>query len=176
AEGLLYAGNPARYKQELEQIASLTPAQVRSALERWLSRPAYTLAVIPGERTEDGATMGGWGDEGTVPPPAPDAREPASPLPPGPKREFPEVAPVGELAFPDVERTQLSNGIAVALARRTAIPKVNVALTFDAGTAADGGERAGTQSLMMQLLEEGTTTRSAEDIAIEQERLEIGRA
>lgn len=171
AEGLLYAGDPARYKEELEQIASLTPAQVKAALARWLSRPAYTLAVIPGERTEDGATMGGWGDEGTVPPPPPDAREPAPPLPPAPKREFPEVAPVGELAFPAVERAQLSNGMTVALARRTAIPKVNLALTFNAGTAADGSTRAGTQSLMMQLLEEGTKTRSAEDIAIEQERL-----
>src|SRR5690606_16300336 len=145
AEGLLYAGDPARYKEELEQIASLTPAQVKAALARWLSRPAYTLAVIPGERTEDGATMGGWGDEGTVSPPPPDAREPAPPLPPAPKREFPEVAPVGELAFPAVERAQLSNGMTVALARRTAIPKVNLALTFNAGTAADGSTRAGTQ-------------------------------
>ena len=171
AEGLLYAGDPALYKRELEQMAALTPERVRAALQRWLTRPSYTLTVVPGERTEDGALMGGWGDEGTVPAPAPDAREPAPPLAQGPQREAPPVAPVGELTFPQVEHATLSNGIPVTLARRTAVPKVAIALAFDAGDAADGGARAGTQSLMMELLEEGTTTRSAIEIAIEQERL-----
>ncbi len=171
AEGLLYAGDPKQYKEELEQMAALGPAQVQAAMQRWLSRPSYTLAVVPGERTEDGALMGGWGDEGTVPAPTPDAREPAPPLATGPKREAPLVAPVGELTFPQVEHATLSNGIPVTLARRTSIPKVSLALSFDAGDAADGGARAGTQSLMMALLEEGTRTRSAEEIAVEQERL-----
>ncbi|HYD25476.1 MAG TPA: pitrilysin family protein [Croceibacterium sp.] len=171
AEGLLYAGDPAQYKRDLEQMARLTPADVQAALQRWLTRPPYTLAVVPGERTEDGALMGGWGDEGTVPAPAPDAKAPPPPLATGPERAFPPVAPVGELTFPTVEHARLSNGIEVALARRTAIPKVSLALTFDAGDAADGGARAGTQSLMMELLQEGTRTRTAEQIAIEQERL-----
>ena len=171
AEGLLYSGDADQYKKRLEQMAALTPAQVQAALRRWLSRPSYTLAVVPGERTEDGALMGGWGDEGTVPAPAPDAREPAPPIATGPEREAPPVAPVGELTFPEIEHAALSNGITVTLARRTSIPKVSLALNFDAGDAADGGARAGTQSLMMALLEEGTKTRSAEAIAVEQERL-----
>src|SRR5690606_33793700 len=171
AEGLLYAGDPAHYKKELEQMAVLTPAQVQAALQRWLSQPAYTLTVVPGERTEDGALMGGWGDEGEVAPPPPDAKAPPPPLATGPKREFPQVAPVGELTFPQVEHATLSNGIPVTLARRTAIPKISLALSFDAGTAADGSAQAGTQSLMMDMLEEGTTSRSAVEIAEEQERL-----
>jgi len=171
AEGLLYAGDPALYKTELAQMAALTPERVRAALQRWLTRPSYTLAVVPGERTEDGALMGGWGDEGAVPAPSPDAREPAPALAQGPKREYPPVAPVGALTFPQVEHATLSNGIPVALARRTAVPKVAIAVAFDAGDAADGGARAGTQSLMMELLEEGTTSRSAIEIAIAQERL-----
>jgi predicted Zn-dependent peptidase len=171
AEGLLYAGDPAHYKEELEQLAALTPAQVQGALQRWLGRPSYTLAVVPGERTEDGALMGGWGDEGTVPAPEPDAKAPVEVTRTGPPREAPPVAPVGELTFPAVEHATLSNGIEVALARRTAVPKVSLALTFDAGTAADGAARAGTQSLMMELLQEGTTSRSALEIAVEQERL-----
>jgi predicted Zn-dependent peptidase len=171
AEGLLYAGDPAHYRKELQQIASLTPAQVQAALQRWLGRPSYTLTVVPGERTADGALMGGWGDEGTVPPPAPDAKTPVEVTRTGAPRSAPDVAEVGTMAFPKVERARLSNGIEVALARRTAIPKVSLAITFDAGSAADGPARAGTQSLMMGLLTEGTTTRSALDIAVEQERL-----
>jgi predicted Zn-dependent peptidase len=169
AEGQLYAGDPAHYKAELAQLAALTPGQVQQALQRWLGRPSYTLSVVPGERTESGDTMGGWGDEGTSPlAPAP---EQAAPQITSTPRSAPDVAPVGELAFPQVERATLSNGIEVALARRTAVPKLSLALTFDAGTAADGAAKAGTQSLMMEMLEEGTTTRSAVQIAEEQERL-----
>ncbi|MBS1240374.1 MAG: Peptidase inactive domain protein, partial [Proteobacteria bacterium] len=171
AEGLLYAGDADNYKHQLERMASLTPAEVKGALQRWLSRPAYTLAVVPGERTEDGAAMGGWGDEATAPAPAPDARAPAPELALGAPRSFPEVAPVGKLTFPALEHARLGNGIPVTLARRTAIPKLSLRLEFDAGFAADGAKAAGTQSLMMDLLEEGTTTRSAIEIAEEQERL-----
>ncbi len=171
AEGLLYAGDPALYKTQLEAIASATPSQVQQAMERWMTRPAYRLAIVPGERTEDGATMGGWGDEATTPAPEPDAKEPVEVTRTGPPRELPEPEPVGPLTFPEIERAELSNGIPVVLARRTAVPKAVISVRFDAGYAADGAERAGTQSLMMDLLEEGTETRSAVEIAEEQERL-----
>jgi len=171
AEGLLYAGDPEAYKKDLQRMATLTPAEVKTALARWLSRPAYRLSVIPGDRVEDGALLGGWGDEASVPAPQPDAKGPVESIAQGSARSYPPVAPVGELTFPTVERGELSNGIPVVLARRTAIPKVTVHLEFDAGHAADGAARAGTQSLMMELLSEGTTSRSAVQIAEEQERL-----
>jgi predicted Zn-dependent peptidase len=170
AEGELYAGDPAHYKKELEELATLTPGQVQAALRKWLTRPAYTLTVKPGERTEDGALLGGWGDEGKVPAPKPDAKAPV-PAVTSVKREAPPVAEVTELTFPSIEHAKLSNGIDVELARRTAIPKVSLALTFDAGNAADAPARAGIQSLMLDGLEEGTTSRTAEQIAAEQERL-----
>ncbi|MFW2350467.1 M16 family metallopeptidase [Qipengyuania sp.] len=171
AQGLLYAGSPANYKKQLEAIAAATPQSVTDAMQRWLTRPVYRLAIVPGERTEDGATMGGWGDEATSPAPEPDAREPMEIARTGPPRDLPPPEPVGPLTFPEVERSKLSNGIPVILARRTAVPKAVISVEFDAGYAADGAARAGTQSLMMDLLEEGTETRSAVEIAEEQERL-----
>jgi predicted Zn-dependent peptidase len=170
AEGELYAHDPAHYKKELAEIAALTPAQVKAVLQKWLSRPAYTLTIKPGERTEDGAELGGWGDEGKVPPPPKDPKTPVADLTLV-KREAPPVAEVKDLTFPTIEHARLSNGIDVELARRTAIPKVSLALTFDAGNAADDPAHAGVQSLMLDALEEGSTTRSAEQIAEEQERL-----
>ncbi len=171
AEGLLYSGDPAYYRTALARMAELAPAEVQSAMQRWMDRPVYRFTVVPGERSESGATMGGWGDEGSVPAPAPDAKAPVEVVRTGPPRELPAPEPVGPLTFPAVERTTLSNGIAVTLARRTAVPKAVISVRFDAGYAADGANRAGTQSLMMDLLEEGTETRSAVQIAEEQERL-----
>ncbi|MDE2620789.1 MAG: insulinase family protein, partial [Sphingomonadales bacterium] len=182
AEGALYSNNPAKYREDLATLAALTPEAVRNALRQWLGRPAFTLAVVPGERTERGEQMGGWGDEATTAPAKPAARKagaaagkPAATRPaalkPGPRRALPDIAPVGELAFPAVERATLANGIRVTLARRTAVPKVLVNLSFDAGTAADRLDTPGTQATMLALLDEGTTTRSATAIAEEQERL-----
>jgi predicted Zn-dependent peptidase len=170
AEGELYSGDPAKYKQDLARMAALTPAQVRAALQKWLTRPRFSLDVVPGERTESGETMGGWGDEAGQKL-APDARTPAPQLAPAPKRAEPPVAPIADLKFPAIEHATLSNGIPVALARRTAIPKVAMSIAFDAGFAADSLDRPGTQALMLSAMEEGTTSRDATTIAEEQERL-----
>ncbi|WP_158611063.1 M16 family metallopeptidase [Aurantiacibacter spongiae] len=174
AEGLLYTGDADYYREELERMAALTPADVQAAMRRWLGRPAFTLVVEPGERTLDGGTMGGWGDEASVASPQPDAGGPAQATAAprdGPERPLPDVAPVGDLTFPAVQTATLSNGIEVRLARREAIPKVSVAMTFDAGSVVDPADRAGTHETMVDLLTEGTTSRSALDIATQQEKL-----
>ncbi len=171
AEGELYAGDPVQIKKDLAKIAALSPTEVKMAMQRWLGRPVFALAVTPGERTEKGETMGGWGDEATSPPPKPDAKKPAPKLKAGPKREFPPVDPVGNLDFPKTERAVLSNGIPVVLARRSGTPTVLVNLSFDAGYAADAQDSPGTQSLLFDVLEEGTESRDATQIAEEQERL-----
>ena len=171
AEGQLYSGNPAQFKADLARIAALTPAEVRGAMQRWLTRPVYALAINPGPRTQKGELMGGWGDAATSPKVAPDAKKRAPKLVAGSNRTAPPVAPVGALTFPAVERTTLPNGIPVALARRTAVPTVLVSLNFDAGFSADTQDTPGTQSLMLGLLDEGTTSRGAIAIAEEQERL-----
>ncbi len=169
AEGQLYSDNPEKYRQDLAQIAALTPGEVKAALAKWLGQPAFTLVVKPGARTERGETMGGWGDQGAAPVPKAAAREPA--LVKGPPRTAPPVAPVADVTFPVIERTVLPGGIPVALARRDAVPKVLVSLNFDAGTAADLSDAPGTQAAMLALLDQGTTTREAVRIAEEQERL-----
>ncbi len=171
AEGQLYSGDPAKYKADLARIAAVTPAEVRAAMQRWLTRPVFAFAVTPGARTEKGETMGGWGDEVASRAARADAKRPAPQLAPGPKRAAPPTLPVADLAFPEVERAALSNGIPVALARRTAVPKLILSLDFDAGFAADALDAPGTQALMLGMLDEGTTTRNATQIAEEQERL-----
>src|SRR5690606_21935558 len=52
AEGQLYAGDPDRYRRDLEAYASVTPAQVRAAMQRWLTRPVVAITVAPGERED----------------------------------------------------------------------------------------------------------------------------
>src|SRR5690606_27426320 len=66
---------------------------------------------------------------------------------------------------------QLSNGIEIVYAHRNAVPVTYAAVEFDAGLAADPADRLGTQNLMLNLLNEGTTSLNSIQIAEAQERL-----
>jgi zinc protease len=69
------------------------------------------------------------------------------------------------VTFPAIERAQLSNGLKIVLAERRSIPQVNVRLLVDAGYAADQFATAGTAGLAMNMLDEGTTSRSSLEIS-----------
>jgi zinc protease len=188
AEGMLYADDPNFYRTRLRQLAQVTPEQVRSAMQRWLSRPVLAIRVDPGEREayEEAAGVSG----GATAPPAgvqtgTSSQRPRyftppqpgdQPLAPSPydaaaRDPMPTPGPVPALDFPDVQRARLSNGIQVVYARRAAVPVTRVAVEFDAGIAADPANRLGTQSMMLNMLEEGTTSLNSTQLAEAQERL-----
>ncbi|MDX3883734.1 MAG: pitrilysin family protein [Sphingomonas sp.] len=175
AEGEVYSNDPAKYKQDLAEAAAATPATVAAATRKWLGRPAYRLTVEPGERSEaDIAIAGGIRAEPRYyrdPKREGGAAAPAASIAAVDRSKFPEVKPIGDLTFPAIERTTLSNGMQVTLARRTTVPTVRVSISFDAGNAADPKQKLGTQALMLSLLDEGTKTRNSIQIAEEQERL-----
>jgi predicted Zn-dependent peptidase len=160
AEGALYRNDPGDYRKQVKALVSVTPAQVKDAMGRWLTRPAYDLRVVPGTRDAYAEP------QGNPPPAAPAAaleRQARAPMPP--------LGADGSLSFPAIERATLSNGIPVYLARRTTMPRVQLSVSFDAGYAADPKAALGTQSLMLSLMPEGTTSRTSLQIAEESERL-----
>jgi predicted Zn-dependent peptidase len=182
AEGMLYADDPEFYKKQLLAYGRVTPEDVRRGMQKWLSRPVYALRVIPGERGAYDEAKGGKGSAPSQRPRyyrTPKAGEkPLAPLPYAQqgaqqqsKRPLPPIGDVANLDFPDIERARLSNGIPIIYARRETVPITRIAVEFDAGNAADPANALGTQSLMLNLLEEGTTSRNSIQIAEEQERL-----
>jgi predicted Zn-dependent peptidase len=160
-------------------------------------RPAYEeagsvrgAAAAPPAQTPraNATTMGqpaaGTGQQAAQPPagqaapgqaqPAPAAQAPQAANPQAPRvfaRQMPAVTSTPALDFPDVQRARLSNGIEIVYAQRTAVPVMRLAIEFDAGIAADPNDRLGTQTLMLNLMEEGTRTRNSIQIAEAQERL-----
>jgi zinc protease len=164
AEGALYTGDPGFYKKQLADLAAQTTASVKAAADKWLTRPAYSLTVVPGPRDAYA--------EAQVPPAAAVAAAPT----PAPKNSrggltMPEVGQVTGLTFPAVQRTRLRNGIEVVYAQRGAVPVTQAVLSFDAGVAADVPGKLGTQGLTLSMLEQGTTTRDSIQIAEAEERL-----
>ena len=182
AEGELYANDADFYKKQLLAYSRVTPADVKAALQKWLKRPVYALTVEPGERgayQEAGGKTGAVSAHGPRYYRAPTADEkPLAPKPtsfaPVDRSKLPEVGPIADLDFPDIEHATLSNGIKVNFARRAAVPVVLVSMQFDAGYASDPKDKAGIQALMASLLDEGTTSLDSRELAEAQERLGAG--
>jgi zinc protease len=140
ATNMVYAGNPEHYRTTLARVAAATAAQLRTAARDWLSDGVYALEVHPFPQLQ---ASGGQVE----------------------RSKLPDVARPPESQFPTIATATLSNGLKVYLAERSGVPLVNFNLMVDAGYAADHQGILGTASLAMNMLDEGTKTRTALQIS-----------
>src|SRR5919197_204197 len=136
----VYAGSADRYQVTRQRIASATAADLRSAAARWLSDGDFVIEVHPYPTYDVVASS------------ADRSKLPAAGTPP-------------DARFPQVARATLPNGLKIVLAERHSIPQVNMTLLVDAGYAADQFAAPGTASLALDMLDEGTTRRTALQIS-----------
>lgn len=169
AEGEVLTGDPAFYAREFDALAKLTPADVKAAMARWMTRPAMTVVLEPGPRDaayEEAASVKAEDN-------ASERDRAAETITVSVERPAPPIASVAKLDFPDIERATLANGMKVTYAHRDAVPATYVTLSFNAGGAADPVDRQGLQSMTMGLFEEGTAALSSQQIAEASERLGV---
>jgi predicted Zn-dependent peptidase len=160
AQGQTFAHDSNFYKKTLATYAAITPAAVRTQMQQWLRRPALTIILSPGERPA-------YTEAKVVEAPKSDKSE-------GAVKGNRQIPPVGQLAaldFPTITHTKLSNGIPLEYVQRTAVPVTQVALAFDAGTAADAPNQRGLASMTTDLLDEGTSKLDSQAFAEAEERL-----
>lgn len=167
ANGEVLAGDASFYATQLERLAKVTPAEVKAAMAKWMTKPAMTLVLEPGPRDasyEEAASVGGAAN-------ASERDRSAETLTVTVERPKPAIDTVAELDFPDLERATLKNGMKVTYARRTAVPATYVSMSFNAGSASDPVAKRGLEGLTMSLFDEGTAKLSGQDIAEASERL-----
>ena len=168
AEGEVLAGDPGFFERQMNILATLTPGEVKAAMQKWMTRPAMTLVLEPGEREgeyEEAASVASSDDASE------DAAPAASEITVTKVRPAPEISQLTALDFPDVTETSLPNGIKVYYAQRDAVPATRVTISFDAGSAADPIDKRGLEGLTLGLMDEGTTTLNSRELAEAQERL-----
>jgi zinc protease len=144
----VYQGDPACYRRSLELLDTATAEQVRDATRRWLAQGDHALEVHPFPAYRNAAASAVDRSTG-----------------------LPTTASFPAVAFPQLERHTLGNGMPVVIANRPGVPVVRVSALFDAGFAADQGRKAGTASFTMGLLDEGTRNLGALAIAARAESL-----
>ena len=136
----VYAGSADHYQVTRQRIAAATAANLQSAAARWLTDGDWTLEVHP-YPTFEAATSG------------------------ADRTKLPEAGTPPDARFPAIARATLPNGLKIVLAERHSIPQVNLTLLVDAGYAADQFAAPGTASLALDMLDEGTTRRTALQIS-----------
>ena len=142
----VYGGSPDTYKKYFRYLEEASPEDLRDAARDWLSDGDFILEVHPFPKY---STADSGADRDRLP----DVGEP-------PPAEFPRL-----------QKANLSSGLKVILAERHAVPIINFRLLMDAGYAADLGGLAGTANLTADMMDEGTSTRSALEISEEAARL-----
>lgn len=98
------------------------------------------------------------------------AAEPVNPGAAGPGQAPPRPGPPPELRLPESRRFTLENGLAVTLVKVGRMPKATVQLSIRAGKGDEGPDQAGLASFVAGMLVEGTTRRSAGEIAAQAAR------
>jgi zinc protease len=147
AQNEVYSGSPDHYIQYGTWMRDATPTQVLETARKWLTRGVYALEVRPFPQM---AASDADADRSGVP----KAGEPPAP------------------GFPAIQRATLSNGLDVVLAERSALPIVSMTLMVDAGFSADQHHQPGVADLTLNMLDEGTESRSA--LEIDDEELRLG--
>ena len=140
ATNMVYGGSPDCYKITLDRVQKATAADLKNAAARWLRDGDYVLNITPFPELSTAAS--------TVD-----------------RSKLPEAGTPPQAQFPDLERAELPNGLRLVLAQRHSVPIVDLRLLVDAGEAADGSAAAGAASLAMDMLDEGTKTRTSLQIS-----------
>ncbi|MCE4557416.1 M16 family metallopeptidase [Roseateles cellulosilyticus] len=155
------ADDPGFVGQDLARYAKLKPADVSATVAQWLQKDRRVAVIAkPGEQvlppevpTPPAPTQVGKGEREAL-----NAAEPWRAKPPA-------AAKAKALALPAAQSFTLANGLTVIHSPKPGLPLVSASLVLRAGQAANPARHPGLAGFVAAMLPEGTTTRSAQQIA-----------
>ena len=155
-----YLGTPDYLGKDLARYRTATAAGVKAFASQYL-QPANRVVVVvePGEKKlapEPPATKDtGAGGAQTV-----NVAEPW-------RKDMPKPGPVRSAQYPTPDQFTLPNGLKVILSERSELPVVSANLVFASGSGANPATVPGLANFTAAMLDEGTRTRNALQIADE---------
>jgi zinc protease len=139
----VYRGDPALIGTDVRRFREVTPPMIREVVRRQIAgKPHVALSVI------------GRGGSGTGLAAAPD------------RKAVPERLESPRFAAPLPEALQLRSGMPLWVFPRRELPTVAGSIVIPGGGGLQRAEQGGLAQLTADMLDEGTTTRSAADIAM----------
>jgi zinc protease len=163
ATGFAQYDDPHHYRKNFPRYFQVTPADVQRVAAKYLVDAKVRLLARPvktGEAKTQPAPVG----------PLPDSARTASPATraPGPGPDWsklPGPAKAAPLQAPRYVRSKLSNGADLWIATWKTLPLVQVSLRFPIGTGDDPEGKEGLANLTARLVDQGTKTKTATELA-----------
>ncbi|MDQ3712789.1 MAG: insulinase family protein, partial [Acidobacteriota bacterium] len=153
-----FFGKPDMFQQQLDEYRRVTPADIQRVANTYLTANRLVMSYVP----RKGGAAPGRNAAANKPTSVSDKDkkkvEPdASKLPkPGANPKF---------NLPPIEKMKLSNGLDVWVVRQGELPIVSMNLVLKSGGTFEPADKSGVSSMTAALLDDGTKTRSALDIA-----------
>lgn len=154
-----FQGKPDGFQDELNSYRKVTPADIQRVANTYLNGNRLVMSFVPRKQK-----------------PASSVNNPANtPTSVNGKKEadkkqdysmnLPKPGANPSFALPSIDKRKLSNGMNVWIVRQPELPIVSMNMVFNSGGTADPQDRGGLAAFTSSLLNTGTKTRSAVEIA-----------
>ena len=165
-----YVGDPGFLGKDIAMTQAVTPATAQAAAAKYLTRNAAVVVYcVPGKKELDDVPRSPEDtdkDVKLVNPYTPEF-EAAQAW----RKNKPAPAAASAFHLPVPAEFTLPNGLKVLLVEEHALPVLSVSLVSRAGNADNPAGKSGLASLTAELLGDGTTSRSLEKLASDEERI-----
>ena len=156
-----YVGKTNWFQSDLERFRAVTPADVQRVANTYLTSNRLVMTYSPragdaGPRAQRAA------DQTTT---AKSDGKKDDPMIAAQAAKLPKGGPDPKFALPPIEKTKLANGMDLWMVDHRELPIVSMNMVFRTGSANEPEGKTGVASTTSSLLDDGTATRSAADIA-----------
>lgn len=155
-----FQGKPDGFQSDLDRYRKVTPADIQRVANTYLNGNRLVMSFVPRKGERPTSRTNNPADTPT----STSARKEAEK-----KQDYsanlPKPGPNPSFALPSIDKQKLSNGMNVWIVKQSELPIISMNMVFNSGGTADPQDRAGLASFTASLLNTGTKTRSAVDIA-----------
>ncbi len=155
-----FVGRPDYFQTDLDRYRKVTPADVQRVAKNYLNGNRFVMQFVP--RKEKAASQQAGGANR---PTSAAAKEKEKEETKDYSANLPKPGPDPKLVLPSIEKHKLSNGLNVWVVNQSELPIVSMNMVVNTGGTADPADRAGLAFMTAGLLDDGTKTRSAVEIA-----------
>ncbi len=154
-----FRGKPDFFQSDLDQYRKVTASDISRVANTYLNANRLIMSYVPRKgappafnpNANKTTTTGSKKTDGAL-----IAQQ---------KANLPKGGPNPKFELPPIEKSKLSNGLDVWVVRQTELPIVSMNLVIKSGGSLDQADKAGVASMTASMINLGTKTRSAIDIA-----------
>ena len=160
----VFYGKPDLFQKQLDDYRRVTPADVQRVANQYLTGNRLIMSYTPrkADGSGSGTRRGATSDAANKPTSVSTAdKKKAAPD----ASKLPKAGADPKFALPPIEKAKLSNGLEVWTVQQKELPIVSMNMVFKSGGTFEPADKSGVSSMTATLLDDGTKTRSALDIA-----------